>query len=112
MVRPCPSLKAATSAFHLEGEGGKGGGFIAEKIEKVPLGHHRDERRRGVEMRQIADHVVGTRNADLCAIDAVVLAFEEFGEQPKLIKDFHCRGVHRVAAEIAEEVGMPLDHLH
>ena len=41
---------------------------------------------------------------------AVVRALEEALEQPELVEDFHRRGVDRVAAEIAEEVGVLFEH--
>ena len=37
---------------------------------------------------------------------------EEALEHPELVEDLHRRGVDRVAAEIAEEVGMLFEHLH
>ena len=48
----------------------------------------------------------------LGAVDLVVRPLEEALEHPELVEDFHGRGVDRVAAEIAEEVGVLLEDLH
>ena len=42
----------------------------------------------------------------------VVRALQELVEQPEFAKQLQRRGVNRVAAEIAEEVGVLLEHLH
>ena len=41
----------------------------------------------------------------------VMRPFEEFVEQPELAQQLERRGMDRVAAEIAEEVGVLLEHL-
>jgi hypothetical protein len=43
---------------------------------------------------------------------AVVRPLEEPAEHAELVENFHRRGVDRVAAEIAEEVGVLLEHPH
>ena len=43
-------------------------------------------------------------------VDPVVRPLEEALEHPELVEDLHRRGVDRVAAEIAEEVGVLFEH--
>ena len=45
-------------------------------------------------------------------VDLVVGPLEEALEHPELVEDLHRRGVHRVAAEVAEKVCMLLQHSH
>ena len=84
----------------------------AQEVEEVPLRHHGDERRRGVEVRQIADRPVAAGEVELSIVDPVVRPLQEPFEHPQLVEDLHRRGVDRVAAEIAEEVGVLLEHPH
>jgi len=45
-------------------------------------------------------------------LQLLMRAFEEFVEQTKLVDDLQRGGVHRVAAEIAQEIGMLFQHDH
>ena len=46
------------------------------------------------------------------ALHAPVRQLEEFIEQPELVHDLERRGMNGVAAEIAQEVGVLLQHHH
>ena len=96
--------------FHVESEIGKGLRLVAQEVEEIPLRHHRDERRRGIEMRQVSDRVVFAGDTDLRTFHPVVGALQETAEHSQLVQDLHRRGMDRVAAEIAEEVGMLFEH--
>jgi hypothetical protein len=84
--------------------------LFAEEIEEVPLRHHRDERRRSVQVREVADRIVAAGDADPGAVERVVGPLQEPLQHSELREDLHRRGVDRVAAEIAKEVGMPFEH--
>ena len=48
---PAPFLdEAGDRRFHLERKAGIDLGLVAQEIEEIPLRHHRDERRRRVEV--------------------------------------------------------------
>ena len=89
---------------------GIGPGFLAKEIEEIPLRHHRNERRWRVEMGKIADRPIAAGNPELGRIYLVVRPLQEPLEHPELVEDFHRRRMDRVAAEIAEEVGMLFEH--
>ena len=61
-------------------------------------------------MRQIADGIFAARDTNSRGVEAVVRPLEEALEQAQLVEDFHGRRVNRVAAEIAEEIGVLLEH--
>ncbi len=53
---PAPLLdEAGDGRFHPQVEPGEGFRFLSQEVEEIPLRHQRDERRRSVEMRKIAD---------------------------------------------------------
>ena len=84
--------------------------FSREKIEKVPLRHEGDEFAAGGKVREIRErHIV---IADLAAQHAQLLMrpLEEIVEHAKLVHDLERRGMDGVAAEIAEEIGVLLQH--
>jgi hypothetical protein len=64
------------------------------------------------EVREVADRIVAPGDADLCPRQPVVRSFEEPAEEAQLVEDLHGRGVDRVAAEIAEEIGVLFQHPH
>ena len=52
---PCSSMKLSTGASISIWKPGKASSLDAQEVEEFPLRHHRNERRRRVEMRQVAD---------------------------------------------------------
>ena len=62
------------------------------------------------QVRQVADRPFAPGDPQLGVVDLVVRALQEPLEHPELVEDLHGRGVYRVAAEIAEEVGVLLEH--
>ena len=109
---PCSSMKPVDRRLHLEVKAGKRLRLLAQEIEEVPLRHHRDERRRRIEVRQVADRPFAPGEPQLGAVDLVVRPLQEALEHPELVEDLHRRRVDRVAAEIAEEVGVLFEHPH
>ena len=98
--------------LHMQIEGRVDLAVRRQKIEEVPLRHQRDE---FAARRQVAE--VGKRNggvADLSAQpgDARVRQLEEFVQQAELMHELQRRGMNGVAAKIAQEVGVLLQHHH
>ena len=86
---------------------------FGEQVQQVPLGHHRDV---GVTHPQPAevghDHTAtgGDREGDL--VQPALRKAREPLPQPQLVEQLKGRGVHRVTAEVAEEVAVLLQHAH
>ncbi len=86
--------------------------LLTQEIEEVPLRHHRDKRRGRVEMRQVPDRPFAPGHPQLSCRDLVVRSGEEALEHPELVENLHRRGVHRVSAKIAKEIGVLFQHQH
>jgi hypothetical protein len=69
--------KAFNRLFHFQFEARIGGGVVAEEVEEVPLRHHGDEGGRSIEVREVADGPVASRDAELCLVQPVVRPFQE-----------------------------------
>lgn len=96
--------------FHAQGKTGKHFAFIAQEIQKVPLRHHRDEWCGHGKMAEVGNLEPLPIEFELPAGDAVMRAREEPLEHAQFMQEFHGRGVHSVAAEIAEEIGVLFQH--
>src|SRR3974377_1487306 len=83
---------------------------LRQEIEKIPLRHQCDEFAMRRQMPEVADR--DPRFADLPAqsLHARMRQLEEGIEQPELMHQFEGRRVDGVAAEIAQEIGMLLEH--
>lgn len=84
---------------------------LGEQVEEVPLGRDRHERMGQVEAGEVGEHDVLTaspREGD--ALDATVRDAGETVIEPEFIEQPQGRGVDGVAAEVAEEVLVPLEH--
>ena len=85
---------------------------LGEEVEEVPLRHQRDEFAVRRQMAEI-DHL-NVFGADLRGqrFDLLMRQLQEFIDQAKFDHQFERRGMNRVAAEIAEEIGVLLQHDH
>src|SRR5690348_7217704 len=86
--------------------------LLGEKIEEIPLRHQRDE---AALHRQVA----GVGDGDLAVGDArgerahlIMRTLQEFVEKPEFAEQLESRRMDRIAAKIAEEIGVLLQHLH
>ena len=86
--------------------------MVGEEIEEVPLRHQRDELAARRQMGEVGDP--HRRVADDAAetLHAPVRQLEEFIEQAELVHHLERRGMDGVAAEVAQEVGVLLQHHH
>src|SRR5262249_60363113 len=83
---------------------------IGEEVEEVPLRHQRDELAAGRQVGEIRESISPT--AEICADAAsfLVRQLEELVEQTELAHHVEGRGMDDVAAEVAQEVAMLLEH--
>ena len=84
--------------------------LLGQEVEEVPLRHQRDE---FAVRRQMAE--IGHRKAfgaDLPGqrFDLLMRQLQELVDQAEFVHQFERRGMNRVAAEIAEEIGVLLQH--
>ena len=102
--------RSVTLGLHLELEARIAARLLGEEIEEVPLRHQGDEAALRRQMREIGDH--DALVADLAGQLAHLLMrpLEEFVEQAELVHDFERRGMDGVAAEVAQEIGVLLQH--
>jgi hypothetical protein len=89
---------------HAKGEAGEVGGLGGEEVEEVPLGHERDEFGVRGKVREVGhgDCAVADKAGEMS--DLGVRKGEEFFEEAEFVEEFECRGMDRVAAEVAEEI--------
>ena len=95
---------------HVQIEGFVALAALGQKIEKIPLRHQRHE---FAVRRQVGE--IGHRHplvANLRAepFDFLVRHFEERFEQAELVNQFQRRGMHGVAAEVAEKISVFFQH--
>ncbi len=84
--------------------------LAGQEIEKIPLWHQGDELRPPGQMREIAenDRLVTDLSGELPRF--LMRQREEFVEQAEIVHRLERGGMNRVAAEIAQKVGMLLEH--
>src|SRR5262249_6822714 len=85
-------------------------GVQAPEIEKIPLRHQRDEWATCRDMAEIGKVHFHPADDAGSRTQFLMRALQELVEQPKLIDDLQGRGMNRVAAEVAEEVGVLFQH--
>ena len=83
---------------------------VGEEIEEVPLRHQRDEFATGGQLPEIRECILLA--AEICAERGllVVRQLQKVVEQAELAHDVEGRGMDGVAAKVAQEVGMLLEH--
>ena len=86
--------------------------MLGQEVEEVPLRHQRDEFAVRRQMAEI-DHpkVLGADLAGQC-FDLLMRQLQEFVEEAELDHQFERRRMNRVAAKVAEEIGVLLEHRH
>ena len=102
--------QAGRLGVHQHREGRVALALGGEEIEEVPLRHHGDE---GAAHRQVGE--VGDLHTLLAELGAearhfLVRQLQEFIEQAKLVHHVQRRGMDGVAAEVAQEVAVLLQH--
>ena len=84
--------------------------LLGDEIEEVPLRHQRDVLGAGRQVGEVGEGVFLV--AEECAdrLRLLVRQREELVEQAELVHQLQRGGMNGIAAEIAEEVGMLLQH--
>ena len=84
--------------------------MFGDEVEKLPLRHEGDEAAMSRKMSEIGQH--GGFGADLAGEFAhfLVGTLQKFVQNPQLVHDFEGGGMNGVAAEVAEEIGVLLEH--
>src|ERR1700704_2627396 len=96
--------------LHVERESGELFRVTGEEVEKIPLRHESDELAPGGEMPEIG------KGHDVAVDDGMQLAcflvwqLQEFIEQSELMHELERGRMNGVAAKIAVEIGMLLQH--
>ncbi|GMA93937.1 hypothetical protein GCM10025881_07610 [Pseudolysinimonas kribbensis] len=86
--------------------------MLGEEVEQIPLRHERDLAVRAPQTREVDRVQAGAVEHDVESRDAVVPDRLEPVADAELVDDVERRGVHGVAAEVAQEVGVLLEHHH
>jgi len=86
--------------------------FCRQEIQKVPLRHQGDEFAGRGQAGEIADREMVVAKIQAGGSDRGIWQLEEVLQQPQLMHDLKGRGVHRVAAEIAQEVPVLFQNRH
>ena len=86
--------------------------MAGDKIKKIPLRHECDEFATRGEPGEISDRHDLPVNHGAQFPHFLMRLFQEFVEQPELVHQFQGGGMNGVAAEIAKEVGVLLEHCH
>jgi hypothetical protein len=88
-------------------------GGLGEQVEKIPLWHHRDVRVRHLQPAHVGQlHHAPVVGGEPRRGELAVRHGGELLAQPQFVEQGQRRGVHRVAAEVPEEVGVLLQHGH
>ena len=84
--------------------------LLGDEIEKIPLRHQGEEAAMGGQMGKIGDFekIIADLRAE--AAGFLMRPAQELGEQAELVHDLEGRGMDRVAAEIAQKVGVLFEH--
>ncbi len=86
--------------------------MAGEEIQKVPLRHQRDETAARRQMGEVGKLHAGIAEDAGEVTRLLVRQLEKFVEQPELVHHLERRRVDGVAAEIAQEIAMLLQHHH
>ena len=91
---------------------GKRLGFARQEIQKVPLRHQGDEFADRRQAGEIADGEMPVADLQIGGADFAVRQLEEFFQETQLMHHLQGRGMHRVAAKIAQEILVLFQHRH
>ncbi len=83
-----------------------------QEVEEIPLRHHRDIATAHRQMGEVGDLHAPIAELAGEARDLVMRQFQELIEQAELVDHVQGRGMDGVAAEVAQEVAMLLQHHH
>ncbi len=106
VTRPSSSISSVAFGLHHEMKCRIAAPVLGEKVEEIPLRHQRDELTVRRQMRKVGD-VDGFAGDDGArGVELVVRQRQEVVEPSELVEQLERRRVNRVAAKVAEEVGI------
>ncbi len=91
-------------------ERGKFPAVLGKEIEKIPLRHQRNELAAGRQMGEIRKRVFAVAEERADGRRFLMRQLEKLVEQAELAHDVERRGMDGIAAEVAQEVGVFLEH--
>ena len=97
---------------HQQAERRKAVRLVREEVEEIPLRHQGDELRLGRQVGEIGDLEEAAADLHAQRADFAVGPSEERVQQAEFVHHLHGGGMHGVAAEIAQEVGVLFQHDH
>src|SRR5881396_2082183 len=104
--------QADDARAHAQREARVAPGVAREEVEEVPLRHEGDERAAHRQMAEVRDGDPLAADDPGQLADLRVRQRQERLEQAELVHDLERGGMDRVAAEVAQEVGVLLQHDH
>jgi hypothetical protein len=102
--------QAGCLRLHHQAESRQPAPVLREEIEKFPLRHESDEFALHRQVGEIGHHDRAAADLALDARELLVRPLQELLEQAQLVHYFERRRVHGIAAKIAQEVGVLLEH--
>jgi len=110
---PAPLLEHGERlGLHAQLEAGQPAGLADDEVEEVPLGHEGDVPVAAGQPAEVGQGEVAGVGGDLHDRRLAVGQAEQLPGQPELVEQPQGRGMQRVAAEVAQEVGVLLEHQH
>ena len=109
-TRPARLDQSGDLGAHAQRERGQLLRLGGEEVEELPLRHQRDERVARRQAAEIAELDVPIAEPAADHVEALVRALQEGVEQAELVHDAQRRRMDRVAAEVAQEVAVLLEH--
>ena len=103
-------IRSVASAFIMTFSDGKPFAVLAQEIEKIPLRHEGDEGVFYLEPAEVGDADRGAAELAVHLLQSLVRKFQKSVDQAEFIHHLQRRGMHGVAAEIAEEIGVLFQH--
>jgi hypothetical protein len=83
---------------------------LGQEVEEIPLWHERHEAALRSQIRHVTQHNLLAADTSAGLSDLVMRPFQKFFEQTEFVHDLKCRGMNRIAPEVAQEIGMLLQN--
>ena len=112
ITRPASSTARSPRPASRDGRRRSAAAVPREEVEEVPLRHEGDELAAGRQMREVGDGQRGVAELGDQARHLLVGQAQELLQQAQLVHQLERGGVDGVAPEVAEEVGVLLEHQH
>src|SRR6266478_8898641 len=87
-------------------------GLILDEIQKIPLRHKAEKLAVGRQVSEVRERDRFITNLAAEFSDLLMRAFEKLFDQTELVDDFERGWMNRIAAKVAKEISMLLEHDH